>query len=243
MPQKMQLHKKPPVPDTQSKEHNRSERESTLTLRQAKFVQRYTTHGNAARAAREAGYSAFGAKVAGGRLLATPHIRALVQEEAQAQVKHAKISRERLATEVGRVAFSDPRMLYDENGKRKDWCDLNANEAAAVGVHEYEIVERTANGENRVLRYRSFDYDPKVKVAGMRLANRMLERAGPEDQKDRLRELVAAIHAPFIAMEEQKAAEKERLRKEAERKALRPAAEPEDSALPEDKEENGGDES
>ncbi|MBV5336638.1 MAG: terminase small subunit [Deltaproteobacteria bacterium] len=65
-----------------------------MTPRQQQFVVEYAICGNAADAARRAGYSANGANVTGAQLLANPSIKSAITIERQRNAKKLDIRKE-----------------------------------------------------------------------------------------------------------------------------------------------------
>jgi hypothetical protein len=71
-----------------------------LTLRQAKFVDEYVVCGNAAAAARAAGYSANGAKVTACRMLTKANLKAAIAAKQQAGAEQFELRREHVITAI-----------------------------------------------------------------------------------------------------------------------------------------------
>lgn len=67
-----------------------------LTTRQTKFVAEYALSGNAAEAARKAGYSANGAKVTGCRLLTNPNLQAAIAASRRQEADELELRREHI---------------------------------------------------------------------------------------------------------------------------------------------------
>ena len=66
----------------------------SLTARQESFVAEYAVSGNAADAARRAGYSEKGARVTGCQLLAFPNIKSAVTAERQREARRLELRKE-----------------------------------------------------------------------------------------------------------------------------------------------------
>ena len=71
-----------------------------LTLRQAKFVDEYVISGNAAAAARAAGYSENGAKVTACRMLTKANLKAAIDAKRQAGAEKFEIRREHVIAAI-----------------------------------------------------------------------------------------------------------------------------------------------
>jgi len=127
--------------------------EDGLTQKQRLFVAAYTREANATRAAIAAGYSAKTAQQAGSRLLsdvvvrgAINNIQAAVFEKAAAE---AGITLDRTLREIARIAYFDPRRMFDRQGNPLDITQLDDETAAVVaGLDVLEQYEGT--GAERV---------------------------------------------------------------------------------------------
>jgi phage terminase small subunit len=147
-----------------------------LTPKQAAFVHAYQKTGNATQAARAAGYSAKSASSIGEENLRKPEIRAVLDARtAEVVEKHSGLLSEldlteaRIIKECARLAFFDPRKLFDEVGNPIALPNLDDDTAAAIaGVDVLE--EWEGSGEDRVL----IGHVKKYKVADK---NSSLERA------------------------------------------------------------------
>jgi phage terminase small subunit len=81
--------------------------ESDLLAREELFIAAYVANGgNAAAAAREAGYSAKGSAVRGAELLARPRVKDAIERERQKILKRYDITKESVLQEMAAIAFS-----------------------------------------------------------------------------------------------------------------------------------------
>lgn len=87
-----------------------------LTEKQELFCQRYLIDFNATKAAKEAGYSEDTAYAIGWENLRKPEIQARIAEIRQQVGSAFNITKERIAQELSRIAFSDLRAAFDEEG-------------------------------------------------------------------------------------------------------------------------------
>src|SRR3954465_62707 len=94
-----------------------SKNQRELTPKQERFCQEYTIHWTATRAAKEAGYSEKSAHLQGYQLLRNPIVQTRIKELTDAALKDIGVSRERVLTELSRIAFLDPGRAYDEIGQ------------------------------------------------------------------------------------------------------------------------------
>jgi phage terminase small subunit len=125
-----------------------------LTPKQRRFVDEYLVDLNATQAAIRAGYSARRAAssrtahVIGPENLGKPEIAAAVREAIDARAARTLVEADRVLHELSRVAFSDIRTLFDEQGALRNVADLSDDEAAAVAA--VGVVEQfEGRGEGR----------------------------------------------------------------------------------------------
>jgi phage terminase small subunit len=103
-----------------------------VTSKQTRFVHEYLIDLNATQAAIRAGYSAKTARSIGSDNLTKPDIQqALAKRKAQ-QLTRADVNADKVLTGLARIAFSDPRQLFDENGKLLDVTNWPEDVAGAV---------------------------------------------------------------------------------------------------------------
>jgi phage terminase small subunit len=142
---------KPPAKTSQPKAAPRgklgvSKNDDGLTLQQRKFVIEYAKDNNATQAALRAGYARQTARQQGSRLLTQVVIKAAIvdmQREVIAKVQaDTGITIERTLREIARLAFFDPRKLFDAKGEPLPLTELDDDTAAAIAgldvLEEYE---------------------------------------------------------------------------------------------------------
>jgi phage terminase small subunit len=100
--------------------------------KQRAFATEYVIDYNATQAAIRAGYSERSAYSQAHELLKKPEIQAAIKELENAAAERAAVNKDMVLKELARVAFVDPRRLFDENGKPKDLTTLDADTAAAL---------------------------------------------------------------------------------------------------------------
>ena len=108
---------------------------TTLTLRQRRFVAHYLEHGNATRAARDAGYTANNPGTAGWQLLQKPLVKAALAAEREKLAARTRIDAERIVTEYAHIAFASIADLVDwgpDGVTLKPDAALTAARASAV---------------------------------------------------------------------------------------------------------------
>lgn len=128
---------------------------NALSGRQSRFVEEYLVDTNGTQAAIRAGYAARSASVAGARLLANDKVAAEIARRRKELSNSLEITQERVLLEYARVAFYDPRKLFNGNGNLKKIEDLDDDTARAIALTE--VVTRSL-GEGEV------EYVHKVKA-------------------------------------------------------------------------------
>lgn len=137
-----------------------------MTPKQEAFVNEYLVHRNASEAARRAGYSVKTAGSVGEENLRKPEIRAAIDTALAKQANTLEITAERILRERARLAFLDPRKLFNADGAPIPIQNLDPDTAAAiVGIDVLEQYE--GSGENRrfvgyVKKYRLAGKDPSL---------------------------------------------------------------------------------
>lgn len=140
-----------------------------MNEKQRAFANEYVIDYNATQAAIRAGYSERSAYSQAHELLKKPEIQEAIKELEAAASRRTAISKDRVVRELARVAFVDPRKLFDENGTPKDITNLDDDTAAAIAsVDIFE--EFNYNGDSREL----IGYTKKYKWADKLRALEML---------------------------------------------------------------------
>jgi len=108
-----------------------------LSPREARFVAEYLIDLNGAAAVKRAGYRfTSGAAVGASKLLRLPKIAAAVVDGQRARLAAANLRAEDVLLELRRIAFSDPRELFDEQGSLRPIGSWPADSAASVAAFE-----------------------------------------------------------------------------------------------------------
>lgn len=119
-----------------------------MNPKQAAFVQQYLIDKNATQAAIRAGYSARTASSAGERLLRNVEIWQAIERGVSDLAGRLGITAERVLLERSRLAFFDPRKLFNKDGSPIPVQELDDGTAAAIaGLEVVEIWE--GSGEDR----------------------------------------------------------------------------------------------
>lgn len=143
---------------------------ASAAQRRKVFVDAYIANGeNGSAAAIAAGFARKSAGVTASQLLKDPKVSAAIQKRREALGARVGLSVERTLREVARIAYFDPRKLYDKRGELKPITELDDDTAAVIaGVDHVE--EYTGRGDERELT----GYTKKLKLADK---NAALEKA------------------------------------------------------------------
>lgn len=140
-----------------------------MNQKQKAFASEYVIDYNATQAAIRAGYSERSAYSQAHELLKKPEVKKAIQELEEAASERTAITKDMVLKELARVAFVDPRKLFDEEGRPKDIRFLDSDTAAALAsVDIYE--EFDYNGDEKELS----GYTKKYKWADKLRALEML---------------------------------------------------------------------
>lgn len=115
------------------------------------FANEYLVDFNGSAAAIRAGYGVKSAKVTASRLLADPKIQSYLGVLKKPLAAVLEITKERTMREIARIAFSDPRKLFDENSRFKAIQDLDDDAAATLASVEIDaLYAMTMDGKVQV---------------------------------------------------------------------------------------------
>lgn len=120
-----------------------------LTARMELFCQYYARHPDGKEAVIAAGYSRAAPEGMVHYLLNKPEIKQRIAQLAAPKKHETVATAERVLQELSRIAFSDPREMYDSSGRLKPVHELEAHVAANIA----EITEETrfeGRGEDAV---------------------------------------------------------------------------------------------
>ena len=121
-----------------------------MNQKQKAFATEYVIDYNATQAAIRAGYSKKTAYSMGQRLLKNVEVKKMIQELEEAASERTSITKDMVLKELAKIAFVDPRKLFDEEGRPKDIRFLDPDTAAALSsVDIYE--EFNYNGDEKEL--------------------------------------------------------------------------------------------
>jgi phage terminase small subunit len=126
--------------------------EKDLPIMQQKFVAEYLISGNATRAAIAAGYSAKSAAPQGHQLLKKPKVKAMLSAKSGELMKRYDVLAERALEELYKIAFADPRKLFNADGSPKNLTDLDSDTAAAISAFEVvDLFDGSQGDQKRII--------------------------------------------------------------------------------------------
>ncbi len=146
-----------------------TDKEVKLTFKQQMFILEYLEDLNATQAARRAGYSKDTAKQIGTENLSKPTIAAKIQEAMDLRAQRLEITADKVLVEIGKLAFSNSKDLYDGKGRLIPVHELDSDVAATIS----EITEKSIgrNGDDVVLerKYKTADKKGNLELLGKHL--------------------------------------------------------------------------
>jgi phage terminase small subunit len=133
------------------------------------FAREYVACGfRKTEAARRAGYGD-NAHNAGWKLMLQPDVAERCRWLAERRLSEADVTAQRVLQELARIAFSDIRSIFDENGNLKQMNQIGDDAAAAISGLEVEIKPEFDEkgrviGETRVAKIKRTDKMAALKV-------------------------------------------------------------------------------
>lgn len=145
---------------------------ASAAARRKLFVEAFLSNGrNALQAAISAGFSEKTAGSQGSRLLKNAEVQQLLDSRNSEICQKLEISTERILQERARLAFFDPRKLFDKNGQPIPIHELDDDTAAALAG--LDVMEEFAgSGEDR----KFIGYTKKYKLASKNESLTALEK-------------------------------------------------------------------
>src|SRR5690606_18905942 len=140
-----------------------------LTPKRQRFVREYLIDLNATKAAERAGYSKRSAYTEGSRLLENAEIQAEVTRLRKAQLEKIEITAERVLQEIAKMAFFDPRKLFDAEGKPIPIQDLDDVTAASIAGLDVSTAKLDEVVTAAVLKYKLADKRANLELLGRNL--------------------------------------------------------------------------
>lgn len=121
-----------------------------LTPQQALFCAEYVIDSNGKRAAIAAGYAKKGAEVAASNLLRQAKVQETVDMLVQAMAARSLATADRVFHELSRIALSDPKELFSEDGILRKMADIPEDLRRAIASVEVDEIWK-GKGDSREL--------------------------------------------------------------------------------------------
>lgn len=159
--------------------------ERTLTPKQERFCQLYTTYWEGTRAAKEAGFSEKTAGQQAFQLLQLPSVKARIAELTDHALREIGVSRERVLLEAARIAYFDPLKAHDEFGNPLAIKDMDEDTRRCISeVVIFEKFDGAGDQKHVIGLVKSVKFTPKkvgldVLRTATDLATQKLEHSGP----------------------------------------------------------------
>lgn len=146
---------------------------------QERFADEYLIDFNGKQACIRAGYSAKSAARQAVRLLEFPHVQEWLRQKKAVVSSKLEISQARTLLEIGRIAFSDIRKLFNKDGIAIDLHLLDDDTAAALSAVEFEELFTDEGAIGLKKKYKFWD-----KPRGLELLAKHYGLLGDEDKND-----------------------------------------------------------
>jgi phage terminase small subunit len=114
-------------------------------IREEVFAREYVIDQNGKRAAIAAGYSESTAEAQASRLLRKSKVKGLLAKLIKEKFTQLDISAERILQELARLAFLDPRSLFNSDGSLKGIHEMAEDTARAIAGLDHEKLLEHAN--------------------------------------------------------------------------------------------------
>lgn len=142
-----------------------------LTKKQELFVAEYLIDLNATKAAERAGYAKGSAHVTGCELLKNTKVQEQISAKRSKILDKLDVSAERILREIAKMAFFDPRKMFNADGSPKQILELDDDTAASVaGLEVNELFE--GDGDQK----HAYGLVKKIKLADKRGCLELLGR-------------------------------------------------------------------
>ena len=125
-------------------------KDGKLTPKQRMFVSEYLVDLNATQAAIRAGYSSRNADKIGSELLGKTRVSSAIQEQMNARAERTLVTADRVIKEYARVAFFDPKKIFDESGRPLPVCEMDEDTRRAVAGLDVVVIGNTDTGVGEV---------------------------------------------------------------------------------------------
>lgn len=173
----------------------KSRRKKAITPSEAAYVgERLKPGTSKVKAARAAGLT---------RVPSRPIVQETLQKELRKQMSLSQLTAERVLLEMMRMGLVDPDGFYGEDGEPLPPYSMPEDTRRALNGFEVRKTTITKDDyESTTVVYKV--HFPKERVLSMLAEHfNLLKGVGDESQRDKLKEMVAAIQAPFYAAQKE----------------------------------------
>jgi len=138
-----------------------------LPFRTSRFCQEYVIHYNPEKAAQKAGFPLWTSASAGTRLLSDPKVRKEIERlQKQISIK-LQITQERVLTEYAKLAYSNIKDLYNDDGSLKKISEMDRDTAAiisslSIGAKKIEDADGNEKIETYIKDLKIIDKKPAL---------------------------------------------------------------------------------
>ncbi len=134
-----------------------------MTPMQERFAREYLIDHNAMQAALRAGYSPDCAQGSSFEFLEHPEIKPIIAKYAKKQAVKLELTAEKVLGELSRIAFFNPKSLYDSEGKLKNIEEIEDDAAICItSIEEEEIFDGYGKDRKRIGRLKKIKLASKI---------------------------------------------------------------------------------
>lgn len=124
-----------------------------LTELRKRLAEEWIVDFNAQKAGERAGMTGDNIRISAWQMLQDADIQEYIEQLRELQAKRTFVNADKVQSEIARLAFSDIRDYYDENGLLKTPHDLSDDAAAALAGIEVDELYEMVNGTKRFTGY------------------------------------------------------------------------------------------
>ena len=156
---------------------------STLSAKQSIFVEEYLVDLNATQAAIRAGYSEDTAQQIGSENLSKPVIQGAIQVAMNERSKRIEITADNVLKELGKLAFADPRNLFNADGSLKVITELDEFASASIAGMDVSTIGKGDDAIGTITKIRFSDKGVNLERLGkhLKLFTDKIEHSGRID--------------------------------------------------------------
>lgn len=136
------------------------------------FCNEYIIDFNGTQAAIRAGYSTKTARSIAQENLTKPDIQQKISELIELRSKRTEVVQDRVLLEVARIAFNDPRKIFDIKGNLlpvNNWPDEIASAISSIKLTEVKDFDKDSNVETTIKEIKFWDKGRQLELAAKHL--------------------------------------------------------------------------